>query len=149
MELRRATIDDLVAIVAEHRSFWGERDTSVLHHPMFVHEFGDTALVARAADGRLVGYLFGFVTIDGVGYIHLVAVREGHRHEGIGASLYDRFEQLARARGAVVLKAYTRPENTGSIAFHGALGFGATEIADYAGPGEARVVFRRELAPEG
>jgi GNAT superfamily N-acetyltransferase len=146
MELQRATIDDLAAVVDERRAFWGERDTSLLHHPMLVHEFGETALVARAPDGRLVGYLFGFVTIDGVGYIHLVAVRDGHRHEGIGASLYGHFEQLARARGAVVLKAYTRPVNTGSIAFHGALGFTATEVADYAGPGEARVVFRRELA---
>jgi hypothetical protein len=36
--------------------------------------------------------------------------------------------------------------NRRSIAFHRAQGFTATETADYAGPGETRTVFRKQLA---
>jgi hypothetical protein len=38
---------DFDAIVARLSMFWGERDPVELHHPMFVHEFGDGALVIR------------------------------------------------------------------------------------------------------
>jgi len=44
-----------------------------------------------------------------------------------------------------MLKAITSVANTGSIAFHRALGFEATVVDDYAGPGNPRVVFRRPL----
>ncbi len=36
--------------------------------------------------------------------------------------------------------------NDGSIAFHRALGMAATEVADYSGPGQSRVVFWRDLS---
>ena len=80
-----------------------------------------------------------------MGYAHLVAVRASHRRQGLARRLYEEFESLARERGARALKAYTRPENVRSIAFHRSIGMSATEVADYAGPGEARVVFWREL----
>jgi hypothetical protein len=43
------------------------------------------------------------------------------------------------------MKAFTRPSNVTSTAFHEALGFVVAEVPDYVGPGEARVVFRRAL----
>jgi len=144
----RASIDDLSTVTGEQEEFWGERDIAPLHHPMFAHEFGETSVVLRGADGLILAYLLGFVTIDGrVGYAHLVAVRASQRRQGLARRLYEEFESLARARGARALKAYTRPVNSGSIAFHQAIGMSATEVADYAGPGEARVVFWRELPP--
>ena len=78
--------------------------------------------------------------------MHLVAVRDGHRREGLGARLYAEFESLARARGARALKAMTRPENHRSIAFHSSLGMSVREVPDYSGEGEARVVFWRDLS---
>jgi GNAT superfamily N-acetyltransferase len=146
-----ATIEDLTAVAGESREFWGDRELAALHHPLLVHDFGETALVIRGgeADGRGVGaviaYLFGLLTPSGVGYVHLVAVREGHRRDGFARRLYERFEVLAREHDAHALKALTQPLNTRSIAFHRALGFTATEAADYAGPGEARIVFWKEL----
>jgi ribosomal protein S18 acetylase RimI-like enzyme len=146
MSLDRATIDDLVAILEAQSEFWGERDLSLLHHPMFVHEFGETALVVRGQGGVVLAYLFGFVTLEGrVGYVHLVAVRSSQRREGLGRLLYREFESLARERGAVAMKALTRPSNAGSIEFHRSLGMAATEVADYAGAGETRVVLWRAL----
>jgi ribosomal protein S18 acetylase RimI-like enzyme len=143
--IRRATIEDLQAIVASLAEFWGERDTTPLHHALFVHEFGDTALVLHDDRGHPIAYLLGFVTPTGVGYIHVVGVHENHRKGGLARALYDEFESLARARGASALKAITRPGNHASLAFHRALGFTATEHAGYTALGEPRTVFWRDL----
>jgi ribosomal protein S18 acetylase RimI-like enzyme len=152
-----ATIEDLSAVADEPREFWGDRNLPALHHPLLVHEFGETALVIRGGGdgasgrgdggGRVIAYLFGLLTPSGVGYIHLVAVRDGHRREGLARRLYERFEELAREHGAQALKAFTQPVNTRSIAFHRALGFSTTETANYAGPGETRTVFWKQLSP--
>jgi GNAT superfamily N-acetyltransferase len=144
-EPQPATIEDLIAIRGEQRAFWGERDLSAIHHPLLVHEFGSGALVIRAPGGLVLAYLFGLLTPERVGYIHLVAVRDGHRGEGLGRTLYAAFERIAREHGARALKAFTQPSNTGSIAFHTALAFTATETPGYVGPGETRTVFWREL----
>ncbi len=146
MEIRPATIEDLVAIRAEQAAFWGKRDLAALHHPLLVHEFGDTGFVVPGGDGAVLAYLFGMLTPRRVGYIHLVAVREGHRRRGLARSLYERFERAVRAAGADSLKAFTRPGNRTSIAFHASVGFAVREVHDYVGPGEARVVFHKSLS---
>ncbi len=144
--IERATIEDLQTIVASLSDFWGERDTAGLHQALYVHEFGETALVLRDGHGHQIAYLLGFVTPARVGYIHVVAVREGHRGRGLARALYEEFESLARARGATALKAITSPGNSSSHAFHRALGFSASELAGYSVSGEPRTVFRRLLA---
>jgi ribosomal protein S18 acetylase RimI-like enzyme len=146
MPIERATTDDYTAIVGSLGDYWGERDMREQHHPMFIHEFGDTALVIRDENGDVAAYLFGFVAPTGVGYVHLIGVRADSRRAGLGRRLYGEFEPLARRRGATALKAITTPTNQASIAFHRALGMAAEEIADYAGTGHPRVVFSRNLS---
>ncbi|MGO9487407.1 MAG: N-acetyltransferase family protein [Solirubrobacteraceae bacterium] len=144
-ELRTVTIPDLRAILAQLDEFWGERDTAFLHQALYVHEFGETSVLAEQ-DGAIQAYLLGFVSQQGEGYIHAVAVRRGARGCGLGRALYERFEELVVARGARGLKAITNPENTGSRAFHEALGF-TTEVLDgYSPSGGRRLVFRRALS---
>jgi ribosomal protein S18 acetylase RimI-like enzyme len=141
----RATSADYAAILSSLEDFWGERDVRHLHHPIFIHELGDTSLVLRDPDGAVIAYLFGFVTPSGVGYIHAVGVRNTRRREGLARRLYDAFEHLAAEGGAHALKAITAPSNEASIAFHRSLGMTDTEVADYVGSGQTRVVFSREL----
>ena len=141
----RLTAADYAAIMASLPRFWGARDMRHLHHPIFVHELGDTALAARTHDGGVAAYLLGFVAPTGVGYVHLVGVADTHRRRGLGRALYESFSTLARDRGATGLKAVTSPANGGSIAFHRALGLSAAVVRDYAGPGEDRVVLRGPL----
>jgi len=143
--LRQITVADLSEVLGELPAFWDEeRDMSFLHQALYVHEFGETSVVAER-DGRVVGYLLGFVNQHGVGYIHAVAVRHEERGKGLARSLYDRFAELVAARGAHGLKAITAPENAGSRAFHAALGFSAEEVPGYSPSSGTRVVFRREL----
>lgn len=144
VHIDRADVSDLHRVLADHARYWGERDLRSLHLTALVQEFGSTCLVARAGDG-IRGYLFGFVTPDGTGYVHLIATRDDIRGTGLGRTLYEAFTAAARRQGAVRLKAITSPANAGSIAFHRSLGFQDRLIEDYDGPGHPRVVFTRDL----
>ena len=139
-----ATIEDFHTVVADHARYWGERDLRALHIAALVQEFPATSLVAVADDG-IRGYLFGFVTPEGLGYVHLIAIRDDSRGTGLGRRLYAAFTEAARAQGAHRLKAITSVTNAGSIAFHRSLGFDARVVEDYDGPERPRVVFTRAL----
>jgi ribosomal protein S18 acetylase RimI-like enzyme len=142
--LRRVEIADLRAILEELDSFWDGRDTRFLHQALYVHEFGETSVLAERG-GEILAYLLGFVSPSGAGYVHAVAVRASARGEGLARRLYERFAELARAGGGNGLKAITSPDNDGSRAFHEALGFSVTLVEDYSPSAGARLVFRREL----
>jgi ribosomal protein S18 acetylase RimI-like enzyme len=139
---------DLAEILRNYERFWGDLDLPrYLHHPIFFLEFRDTAFVARdLGTGEIIGYLLGFIAPTGDGYIQFIAVRDGSRTLGLGRTLYEAFENAARERGAVALKAITSPENEISIAFHDRLGF--TEmirVEDYGGSSRTRIVMRKPL----
>jgi ribosomal protein S18 acetylase RimI-like enzyme len=142
--LRQATIADLATILGEIGEFWEDPGMEFLHQALYVHEFGETSVVAVRED-EILGYLLGFVNPGGTGYIHAVAVRRPARGLGLARRLYARFSELVRARGASGLKAITRPTNEGSRSFHEALGFSVTLVEGYSPTPGARLVFRREL----
>jgi GNAT superfamily N-acetyltransferase len=158
MKIETCTVEDYHEILTYLAEFWGSDRTQTLHHPMFVREFRDTALVVRDG-GRIAGYLFGFVApAEPVGYIHLVAVLEGYQRRGFARRLYRHFARIASGQGCRELKAITTPGNARSIAFHTALGMtaegepnalGVPVVRDYSGPGEDRVVFRMPIDPRG
>ncbi len=113
----RATTADYGAIIDSLADYWGDRDMRARHHPMFIHEFGDTALVVRDGSGGVAAYLFGFVAPTQVGYVHLVGVRADSRRAGLGRRLYGEFETLARHRGATALKAISSLPTTVRLPF--------------------------------
>jgi ribosomal protein S18 acetylase RimI-like enzyme len=142
---------DKIVQVVDH---WWEGPIAALTHPMFFYEFGQFARVvedtAPSANGRLVGFLLGFVIAGdhetpGVGYVHLVGIDPQYRRKGVARALYTEFTSLCRDAGAKRLKAITTAGNDGSIRFHEALGFTAAEDPDYAGPGRKRVVLTKPL----
>jgi ribosomal protein S18 acetylase RimI-like enzyme len=136
--------DVLAELLAAHEEFWDGRDLRSLHAAMWFRQFGAHALLAL--DGSTIaGYLCGTVTVDGLGYVHLVAVRRGYRGQGIARDLWATFETAARQAGATRLEAVTSPGNAGSIAFHTRLGMTAQEIPGYAGDDRTTVLFRRDL----
>ncbi|MGW3118170.1 N-acetyltransferase family protein [Streptomyces sp. NPDC001107] len=139
-----AQVTDIQQVLADHPRYWGDRDLRDLHLLALVQEFGETCLVARSDDG-ILGYLIGFVTPGGTGYVHLIATRDDARGSGLGRELWGAFTEAARRQGAVRLKAITSLGNKGSIAFHRSLGFEVRVEEDYNGPGEDRVVFSRAV----
>lgn len=144
MRIASADTADIHQVLDDHHRYWGERDLRALHLLALVQGFGSTCLVARAEDG-IRGYVIGFVTPVGTGYVHLIATRDDARGTGLGRRLYAACAEAALRHGARHLKAITSPGNTGSIAFHRRLGFDAETVEDYDGPGRAMVVFHRPL----
>ncbi|MFF3200720.1 GNAT family N-acetyltransferase [Streptomyces sp. NPDC002962] len=140
-----AGVADFHQVLADHARYWGERDLRALHLLALVQEFGSTCLVARAEDG-IRGYVFGFVTPEGTGYVHLIATRDDARGTGLGRRLYAAFAEAAHRHGARRLKAITSVTNTGSIAFHRSLGFAVKIVDDYDGQGRTMAVFERDPA---
>ena len=93
------TLADLAGVLADHASFWGDRDLRFLHLTALVQEFGETCLTARPGPGGPVGgYLLGFTTPRRVGYIHAVAVRDTARGGGTARELYRRSPGWRRDR---------------------------------------------------
>ena len=107
---------------------------------------------ARVRRGRrrrqAAGFVIGFLsqTDPQEAYIHFVGVSPERRGEGIGRTLYERFEE-ARGQGRSLVRCVTSPANGDSVAFHEALGFEVDRVAeDYDGPGEDRVLLLKRLA---
>jgi SAM-dependent methyltransferase len=59
--------------------------------------------------------------------------------------MYEWFFERAAALGCTAVECVTSPLNTGSRAFHAAMGFGEQVVEDYDGLGEPRVRFRKDL----
>ncbi|OFI37046.1 GNAT family N-acetyltransferase [Arthrobacter sp. SW1] len=147
VRIEALTPADLQELLADHARYWGDRDLRPLHLAALIHEFPSTCLLARTEEG-IGGYIIGFVAPSGVGYVHLIAIRDDMRGTGLGRSLYRAFARAAQRDGARTLKAITSVGNTGSIEFHRKLGFTANVVDDYNGPGRPMVVFARELGTE-
>jgi ribosomal protein S18 acetylase RimI-like enzyme len=114
---------------------------------LFLDHFHRTSLVAEDGAG-LAGFLIGFLSPSApdTAYIHFVGVAPRHRGTGLGRRMYERFFAIAADGGRTYVKAITSPVNTGSIAFHTAMGFTVDgPVADYDGPGTDRMVFRLRL----
>jgi ribosomal protein S18 acetylase RimI-like enzyme len=147
VRLRTAAAADYDPIIAVLDDWWGRPVRQALPR-LFLDHFHATSLVAER-DGDLAGFLIGFMSpsLPDTAYIHFVGVHPAFRGNGLARALYQRFFELAAADGRRVVRAVTAPRNTGSIAFHTAMGFTVTEpIPGYDGPSSGKVVFERRLS---
>jgi GNAT superfamily N-acetyltransferase len=125
LRFRRPTEADFLPIVGVIDEWWGGRRLRHLLPRLWLQHFTRTSWVAETDDGRLAGFLVGFVSPDHpeVAYVHMVASNPNHRRRGIGRALYDRFIEDVRARGVQQVRAVTWPGNRPSLDFHRAIGF--------------------------
>jgi L-amino acid N-acyltransferase YncA len=145
--------------------WWGGRPMSAMLPRLWFKDFSTTSLVARDNEGRIVGFLVGYVSASDPtrAYVHFIGVDPGHRMVGLGRKLYFHFRETAVSLGCSTIDAVTSPSNENSLAFHQALGFEAVEpdgstvaplgsqgFKDYDGIGEDRVLLRwRITLPPG
>lgn len=125
-EITRLTKVDFDEIIERLDEFWGMVNDKLLfvHHPMFLHEFGDTAFVARV-EGELVAYLFGFVaqTDPTLAHGQVIACLPNHRGRAAVSGLVEHFFAVMRERGCKRVKSLVFPYNYRSLLFHYRLGF--------------------------
>lgn len=163
-DLRQARVGDHAAIVECVRTWWSDSRTpeqarrlSLLLPRLFLQFFSGTSLVLED-DSGIRAFLVGFYSADNAdeAYVHFVGVDPRLRGQGVGRRLYTTFFDRAAQAGRREVRAITSPQNTGSIAFHRAMGFdfekGDREIdgvpvhSDYDGAGGDRVCFLKKLA---
>ncbi|AYG64111.1 GNAT family N-acetyltransferase (plasmid) [Rhizobium jaguaris] len=158
--LRPARTSDYPVLVNAIQVWWADSRTpeqaralSLLLPQLFLQHFASTSLIAED-ETRIHGLLVGFFSPDHLeqAYIHFVGIDPRSRGQGLARRLYLTFFDRAIAAGRFEVIAITAPQNTGSIAFHEALGFtlvgdaeGAVVHRHYDGPYEDRVVFHRSL----
>lgn len=144
--LRAARPDDYEAIVSVVDEWWG-RPMAHMVPRLFLDHFHATSLAAER-DGALAGFLIGFHSPSRLGraYIHFVGVAPDERRTGLARQMYGAFFDAAIQASCTTVNAITGPVNTGSIAFHRAMGFTVRgPVPDYDGPGADRMVFERSL----
>lgn len=156
--IRTAHADDYPQVAARVDAWSRGRFAGAALPQSFFAHFADTSLLAFEG-GELAGVLVGFRSQaqPRVAYVHFVAIAPGRRRQGLGRALYQRFFDRARALGCAEVQSIAPPVNSSLIAFHRQLGFqvvdgggfscGIAVCPDYAGPGQHRVLFRRELDP--
>jgi ribosomal protein S18 acetylase RimI-like enzyme len=138
ISIRAATPDDYDRIAPVIDEWWGGREMAAMLPRLFFMHFAGTTFVAEDGD-ELTGFLTGFLsqTHPDEAYVHFVGVSPAYRSSGVGRRLYER-----------LFHAVTAPVNTGSLAFHRALGFEVERVADgYDGRGGDRVLLVKRLAP--
>ena len=125
IQFRRPTEADYVPIVRVVDDWWGGPAMADLLPRLWLQQFTGTSWLAETEDGRLAGFLVGFLSPDhpDVAYCHMIATNPNLRGRGLGAELYARFFADARAGGRTRVVAITWPGNKVSLAFHAALGF--------------------------
>jgi ribosomal protein S18 acetylase RimI-like enzyme len=156
---RRPIPDDWERVMAVMPTWWDGRDLRSMLPRVFFDHFRGTSIVVEHEDA-LIGFLVGFCCPDhdDEAYIHFAGVHPAWRRVGLARDLYRRFFGLARAEGRSVVRACTAPVNTGSIAFHTALGFsvlpgddevdGVPVTTDHGPQGHHVVRFQLFLEPE-
>ena len=157
MNVTLCTKEDYDQIITDMADFWNSSNVNKLqrqHNPIYLYEFGNTAFVIRESK-KVIGYLLGFYSqTSPTAYVKFVGVRTSHRQRGVGHALYEYFIMVAKRQGCNELKAITSPNNRISIVFHQSLGMellgepndeGIIVMKDYAGPGNDRVVFRKDI----
>lgn len=143
---RTAQASDYAAIAAAVDDWWGRPVLSALPR-LFLDHFHRTSLVIDGPGG-LLAFLVGILSPSDPrqAYIHFAGVAPQARRQGLAQLLYAEFFALARADGRTMVSAVTAPVNTGSIAFHRAMGFSVNgPVADYDGPGRDLVRFEHSL----
>jgi ribosomal protein S18 acetylase RimI-like enzyme len=143
---RPARPSDYDAIAAVLDEWWGRPVLGALPR-LFLDHFHRSSLVVDGPAGPQA-FLVGILSPSAAdrAYIQFVGVSPAARGRGLARQLYEEFFALARADGRRLVSAVTAPVNSGSAAFHRAMGFTVTgPVAGYDGPGHEKISFEREL----
>ena len=143
---RAARPADYDAIAAVVDDWWGRPVLGALPR-LFLDHFHDSSLVVDGAAGPQA-FLIGILSPSqrDRAYIQFVGVSPAARGRGLARQLYEEFFDLARRDGRRLVSAVTAPVNSGSVAFHRAMGFTVTgPVAGYDGPGHDKIFFERAL----
>ena len=146
MKTRHIVETDYAKVIAVLNDWWGGRQMTHLLPRLFFEHFQSTSFIVED-NGELAAFIIGFVsqTNRQEAYIHFVGVNPTYRKQGLAKELYELFFTTVKQLGCHVVRCITTPVNEGSIAFHQSMGFSIILGKDYAGEGQDRILFSREI----
>ena len=146
MQTRNIVVEDYTKVMSVLNDWWGGRTMTHLLPRLFFEHFQPTSFVIESHE-ELVAFIIGFVsqTNPKEAYIHFVGVNPTYRKQGHANDLYQLFFSTVRQLGCNKVRCITTPVNKGSIAFHEAMGFTVQLVKEYAGDGQDRIVFSKEI----
>lgn len=160
LTFRRPTEADHATVAAIVDEWWAGRRIRRLLPRLWFRHFGSTSWIAETPDGRLAGFLVGFVSPDhpAEALVHMAATNPNLRRRGVGRALVARFADDVAARGVARAGAAVGPDDRVAVEFLRAVGFvsvegpgteriyGVPAVPDYDGPGEDRAILVLEVA---
>lgn len=146
MEAKNVVEDDYYKVLEVLNEWWGGRQMTPLLPRLFFEHFQTTSFIVEDNDS-LSAFLIGLVsqTHPNEAYIHFVGVNPQLRKSGLAKYLYEKFFSTVRDMGCDTVRCITSPVNEGSVAFHTRMGFSVSVATDYAGPGQDRIVFCKNI----
>lgn len=152
-EIQGCTVRDFRQVHENLSHYWDHlaeqqlARVATLHHPVFVHQFGDTAYVIRQGE-VVAAYLFGLFSQTDCrqAYIHLVGVHHAYRRLGMASRLYRHFFGVCALSDRTTVTAITSVGNQGSLAFHRSMGMEIVgPVGNYRGDGVDMYVMKKEI----
>jgi GNAT superfamily N-acetyltransferase len=97
---RRPTEADYTSIVRVIDDWWGGRDMQWLLPRLWLQHFSSTSWLAESEDGRLAGFLVGFLSQDraDIAYCRVIATNPNLRGQGLARQLYTSTSSRTRWR---------------------------------------------------
>ena len=150
VNIRNVVEDDYNKVIEVLDDWWGGRQITHLLPRLFFEHFQLTSFIVENDDGVLSAFLIGFVsqTHSNEAYIHFVGVNPQLRKSGLARKLYQKFFNVVRDMGVNTVRCITSPVNEGSVAFHTQMGFTISVGIDYAGRGQDRILFQKNISAE-
>ena len=96
----------------------------------FRMQWGRGQIVATDFTGRIIGYLAGAKLPNSHASVHLFCVADGHRGNGLGGLILDRFKQTALMEGYRTIQLEVREDNDSAYRFYSNRGFVPVERLD-------------------
>ncbi len=121
IEVRRATRDDLGAILAVHASASGIPHRSLADFETELHSERSMFAVA-AARGRIVGYAIARI-VEPEAELHMIAVRPESGRLGYGTRMLEYVLGEVRRRGCAVIRLEVGAQNAAALKFYERGGF--------------------------
>lgn len=149
VQTRSVVETDYYNVLAVLNDWWGGRQMTHLLPRLFFEHFQTTSFIVED-DGSLAAFLVGFVSQSHPkeAYIHFVGVGPEYRQSGLARQLYEKFFATVRNKGCHTVRCITSPVNEASVAFHKRMGFSISTGTDYAGPGQDRILFCKDITSE-
>lgn len=147
-QLRRATLDDLAAIMAIEQSTFDDDAWSAQNMAAEVRSEHTHYLVAQSEDGRVDGYAGLLAPLGtGQGDIQTIAVVPGARRTGLGRTMMLALHNEARRRGAEEIFLEVRADNPNAQALYESLGYERIDVRKGYYPGGVDALVMRLLMP--